>query len=155
NPDYTHVFPVPRPDFGNGVLMFGGAGVPVYLFPDALEESRWLPQSTMVRPGAVAGDPRNHGTSSALLPLRVQDGEWGYGNGSVVQAGGGRGSDGERHVDVYEFCAKQWAPTSVEMGGPRRHPATVLLPDGKVLIRYLYPPYMASPRPMITSAPPT
>ena len=237
NPDYTHVFPVPRPDFGNGVLMFGGAGVPVYLFPDAPEESRWLPQSTMVRPGAVAGDPRNHGTSSALLPLRVQDGEWGYGNGSVVQAGGGRGSDGERHVDVYEFCAKQWAPTSVEMGGPRRHPATVLLPDGKVLIvsghddsqpataqpelvrhaqyldlkppavfatgistggpageargyhnvalllpdgrvfvaggrsrseiappdledekptfRYLYPPYMASPRPTITSAPPT
>ena len=42
NPDYTHVFPVPRPEFGNGVLMFGGAGVPVYLFPDAPEESRWL-----------------------------------------------------------------------------------------------------------------
>jgi hypothetical protein len=88
----------------------------------------------MVRPGAAAADGRNHGTSSTLLPLRVQDGEWGYGNGSVVQAGGGRGSDDERHIDIYEFCAKQWAASSLEMGVTRRHPATVLLPDGKVLV---------------------
>ena len=134
NPDYTHVFPIPKADAGNAVLMFGAAGVPVFLLPDAPEGSRWIPQTTMVRPGAVAGDARNHGASSALLPLRVQDGEWGYGNGSVVHAGGGRGSDDERHIDVYEYCAKSWAPTSVEMGGARRHPATVLLPDGKVLV---------------------
>src|SRR6266404_2536270 len=91
----------------------------------------------MVRPGAVAADGRNHGTSSALLPLRVLDGEWGYGNGSVVQAGGGRGSDDEHHIDVYEFCAKQWAPSSLEMGVNRRHPATVLLPDGVRHAQYL------------------
>jgi len=134
NPDYTHVFPIPRPEAGNALLMFGGAGVPVYLLPDAAPGSRWIPQTAMVRPGAVAADGRNHGTSSALLPLRVLDGEWGYGNGSVVQAGGGRGSDDEHHIDVYEFCAKQWAPSSLEMGVNRRHPATVLLPDGKVLV---------------------
>jgi hypothetical protein len=134
NPDYTHVFPVPHPAAGNAVLMFGAAGIPVYLLPDAPEGSRWISQTTMVRPGAVATDARNHGTSSTLLPLRVLDGEWGYGNGSVVQAGGGRGSDSERRIDVYEFCSKSWAPSSLETGITRRHPATVLLPDGKVLV---------------------
>lgn len=134
NPDYTHVFPIPNAAAGNAVLMFGGAGVPVYLLPDAAPGSRWIPQTTVVRPGAVAADGRNHGTSSSLLPIRLTDGEWGYGNGSVVQAGGGRGSDDEHHIDVYEFCAKQWAASSLEMGVNRRHPATVLLPDGKVLV---------------------
>ena len=134
NPDYTHVFGLPRPEFGNAVLMFGAAGVPVYLQPDATPGNRWLPQTGMVRPGAVGEGLRNHGTSSTLLPLRVQDGEWRYGNGSVMQAGGGRGSDAGHNVDVYEFCAKQWAPSSLHMGVNRRHPATVLLPDGKVLI---------------------
>ena len=134
NPDYTHVFPVPKAEAGNAVLMFGAAGVPVFLLPDAAAGSRWIPQTTMVRPGAVAADARNHGTSSTLLPLRVQDGEWSYGNGSVVHAGGGRDSDAGHHIDVYEFCAKQWAPSSLDMGVNRRHPATVLLPDGKVLV---------------------
>lgn len=134
NPDYTHVFPIPKPEAGNAVLMFGAAGVPVFLLPDAPPGSQWITQTGMVRPGATAADSRNHGTSSTLLPLRVQDGEWGYGNGSVVQAGGGRGSDEEHRIDVYEFCAKQWAASSLEMGVTRRHPATVLLPDGKILV---------------------
>ena len=134
NPDYTHVFPIPKPEAGNAVLVFGAAGVPVFLLPDAPPGSQWITQTTAVRPGAAAADARNHGTSSTLLPLRVQDGEWGYGNGSVVQAGGGRGSDDEHHIDIYEFCAKQWAASSLEMGVTRRHPATVLLPDGKVLV---------------------
>ncbi len=134
NPDYTHVFPVPRPEFGNAVLMFGGAGVPVYLAPDAPEGQRWFPQPTAVRPGGDAADGRNHGTSSALLPLRVTDGEWGYGNGSVLQAAGSQGSDDRTRIDLYEFCAKQWASSSLEMGVTRRHPATVLLPDGRVLV---------------------
>ena len=134
NPDYTHVFPIPKPEAGNAVLMFGAAGVPVFLLPDAPPGSQWITQTAMVRPGAAAADGRNHGTSSTLLPLRAQDGEWGYGNGSVVQAGGGRGSDDEHHIDVYEFCAKQWAASSLEMGVTRRHPATVLLPDGKILV---------------------
>jgi len=134
NPDYTHVFPLPTPEFGSAVLMFGGAGVPVYLQPDAPEGSGWLLQSTEVRPGGNAADGRNHGTSSALLPLRVTDGEWGYGNGSVIQAGGSQGSDDRNHIDLYEFCARRWASSSLEMGVTRRHPATVLLPDGRVLI---------------------
>jgi hypothetical protein len=134
NPDYTHVFGLPRPEFGNAVLMFGAGGVPVYLQPDAARGSRWIPQTGLVRPGAVGAGLRNHGTSSTLLPLRVQDGEWRCGNGSVVQAGGGRGSDAGHNVDVYDFCSKQWAPSSLHMGVNRRHPATVLLPDGKVLV---------------------
>ena len=134
NPDYTHVFPVPKPQFGNAVLMFGGAGIPVYLLPDEPPGQGWFPQSTVVHPGGDAADGRNHGTSSALLPLRVVDGEWGYGNGSVIQTGGSQGSDDRHHIDMYEFCAKQWATSSLEMGVTRRHPATVLLPDGKVLV---------------------
>lgn len=134
NPDYTHVFPLPGAQYGNAVLMFGGAGVPVYLLPDEAPGQGWIEQTTAPRPGNNTQDGRNHGTSSALLPLRVQDGQWGYGNGSVIQAGGSQASSDRSRIDMYEFCAKAWASSSLEMGVTRRHPATVLLPDGKVLV---------------------
>src|SRR5262249_37236128 len=37
------------------------------------------------------------------------------------------------HIDVYDPIADTWRP-SIAMKGPRHHPATVLLPDGRILI---------------------
>lgn len=89
NPDYTHAFQVP---YGppvvpkSTVLVFGDAGVPVYLLADAPPGTGWITLSDQRRPGTVAADAPNHGTASALLPMRANNFEWGYANGSVLQA---------------------------------------------------------------------
>jgi galactose oxidase-like protein len=135
NPDYTHAFQMPYgPPLvpANTVLMFGDAGVPVYFFPDAPAGSRWMPLSAAVRPGTKSADAPNHGTASALLPMRATNFEWGYANGSVLQAGGGLGSAMERSIDVFEISSASWAHG--DLGVRRRFPATVLLPDGKVML---------------------
>ena len=137
NPDYTHAFQVP---YGpplvppNMVLMFGEAGVPVYFFPDNPQGARWFTQSDARRPGATtsAGAP-NHGAASVMLPMRALNGEWGYMNGSILQAGGGKESDMEKSIDFYEIGSSGWGQ-SLNLGVPRRYPATVLLPDGKVMV---------------------
>jgi len=134
NPDYTHAFTFPYgpPTFPvNLVLMFGGAGVPVYFSPDAPAGSRWFPTG-MVRPGTATGVLPNHGASSALLPMRALNFEWNYANGSVLQAGGGSESTMERSIDFFELTSG-WGQ-GIDLGVRRRYPATVLLPDGKVLI---------------------
>ena len=132
NPDYTHAFQVPYPTNPNYVLMFGQAGVPVYHAPDAASGSQWITLGASPRSSAASATP-NHGTSSALLPLRVNNGEWGYANGSVLQAGGDHETPPEQNIDIFELGSSRWLP-SVHMGVRRHHPSTVLLPDGKVLI---------------------
>ena len=135
NPDYTHAFQVP---YGppvvppNTVLMFGDAGVPVYFMSDAPPGARWVTQSGTPRPGARSTDAPNHGTASVLLPMRASNFEWGYANGSVMQAGGGRESAMERSIDFFELSSG-WAQ-GIDTGVRRRYPATVLLPDGKVIV---------------------
>jgi hypothetical protein len=136
NPDNTHAFQIP---YGlplvpaNTILMFGAAGLPVYFFPDAPAGSRWMPVSASPRPGARSStDSANHGTTSAMLPVRAANGEWGYANGSVLQAGGGLESAMERSIDVFELASASWAHG--DLGVRRRFPATVLLPDGKVMV---------------------
>ena len=136
NPDYTHAFQVPYgPPLvpSSTVLMFGGAGVPVYLFADAPPGTGWVTLSDRRRPGTVATDAPNHGTASVLLPMRATNFEWGYANGSVMQMGGGLGSQMERSIDVFELASGQWG-TGADLGVRRRFPATVLLPDGKVMM---------------------
>lgn len=132
NPDYTHAFQIPYPTNPNYVLMFGQAGVPVYHAPDAPSGSQWIALRTVPRRGATSATP-NNGASSALLPLRVNNGEWGYANGSVLQAGGDHETPPEQNIDIFELGSTNWLP-SVPMGVRRHHPSTVLLPDGKVLI---------------------
>jgi hypothetical protein len=132
NHDYTHVFLFPDPTATNLVLMFGDAGVPVFLAPDAPAGSKWARLTFLPRPGAGTSVPPNHGASSTLLPLRAINGEWGYANGSVVQAGGGRGAPTETRIDAFDFT-RGWFP-GLDTGVHRRYPAMVLLPDGKVLI---------------------
>jgi hypothetical protein len=132
NPDYTHAFQVPYPTNPNYVLMFGQAGVPVYHAPDAPSGSQWFALRTVPRRGAASANP-NYGASSALLPLRVNNGEWGYANGSVLQAGGDHETPPEQNIDIFELGSNNWLQ-SVPMGVRRHHPSTVLLPDGQVLI---------------------
>jgi hypothetical protein len=136
NPDYTHPFQVPYgPPLvpSNTVLMFGAAGVPVYLLADAPPGTGWITLSNQRRPGTVAQDGPNHGTASVLLPMRANNFEWGYANGSVLQAGGGRESQMERSIDFFEISTGQWGQ-GIDLGVRRRFPATVLLPDGKVMV---------------------
>ena len=136
NPDYTHAFQVPYgPPLvpSSTVLMFGAAGVPVYLMADAPPGTGWITLSDRRRPGTVATDAPNHGTASALLPMRANNFEWGYANGSVLQMGGGLGSQMERSIDFFEMSSGRWAP-GADLGVRRRFPATVLLPDGKVMM---------------------
>jgi hypothetical protein len=133
NHDYTHVFQFPYAMSTSLVLMFGEAGVPVYFAPDATTESQWAPLTSVKRPGTGASIQPSHGASSVLLPLRATNGDWKYTNGSVLQAGGEPGSLPERHIDLYELSLNQWVQV-LDMGGRRRYPATVLLPDGKVLV---------------------
>ena len=132
NPDYTHAFLLPYPVNPSYVLMFGQAGVPVYHAPDAASGSQWFALRSVPRTGATSATP-NHGASSALLPLRVNNGEWGYANGSVLQAGGDHDTPPEQNIDRFELSTNGWLP-SVPMGVRRHHPSTVLLPDGRVLI---------------------
>jgi hypothetical protein len=146
NPDYTHAFQIPYgPPLvpSNTVLMFGEAGVPVYFFPDAPEGSRWLTLGSMPRPGARGADTPNHGAASVLLPMRAANGEWNYANGSVLQAGGGRESAMERSIDFFEI-ASGWGQ-GIDLGVRRRYPATVVLPDGKVVVVSGYDATNANP----------
>lgn len=147
NPDYTHAFQIPYgPPLlpASTILMFGDAGVPVYFLPDAPQGSRWITLSGAPRPGLGGTDAPNHGTASVMLPIRANNFEWGYANGSVLQAGGGRGSAMERSIDFFELSTGSWAQ-GIDLGVRRRFPATVLLPDGKVMVVSGYDTTYANP----------
>jgi len=124
--------------------MFGSAGVPVYLLADAPPGTGWITLGNQRRPGTVGTDAPNHGTASVLLPMRANNFEWGYANGSVLQAGGGLGSQMERSIDFFELSSGTWGQ-GIDLGVRRRFPATVLLPDGKVLVVSGYDATYANP----------
>ena len=147
NPDYTHAFQMPYgPPLvpANTILMFGDAGVPVYFFPDQPQGGRWLTLSGAPRPGTRSTDAANHGTASVLLPMRANNFEWGYANGSVLQAGGGRESQMERSIDFFEIATATWGQ-GIDLGVRRRYPASVVLPDGKVMLVSGYDATYANP----------
>jgi galactose oxidase len=140
NADYTQAFVLPSP--ANGLIMFGEAGMPVLGSGSAgrgwVVLAKPRPGSEQWNSDRLAGTwnrdtAPNYGASSALLPLRINNGEWGYFNGSVVMTGGPLGTPHAQNVDVYDPLMDTWlAP--VDAGIQRHHPATVLLPDGKVLV---------------------
>jgi hypothetical protein len=130
NYDYSHVFQLPFDvETEKDVLVLGNPGVPVLFSPT--DEPRWTVRTGSPRPGA--GGDSGHGASSALLPIRLADGEWGYSNGSVLLAGGRHDTDYEHGVDVYDPRANAWLQRS-ELGVRRHHPMTVLLPDARLLV---------------------
>jgi hypothetical protein len=141
NPDYTHVFQYPYAgrDGSNLVEMIGGSGEAVFLSLGA-QSSSWY-RTGKYRPGAQAyinaSFPNtvfpNHGASSAMLPLRLPESSWGYSNGSVLYAGGEYATEMMGNIDVFDPAQNAWR-TPIRMHGLRHDPATVLLPDGRVLV---------------------
>lgn len=128
NSDYTHPFVLPDPVGPFDVLMFGEAGLPV-LFSSS---GGWFVKPRP-RPGTQAGQVPNHGASSALLPIRVHNGEWGYYNGATMVAGGMSGTSHQRSADIYDPVTDAWIHRA-DLRARRHHPASVVLPDGKVLL---------------------
>lgn len=130
NRDYSHVFQLPSSVAGTfDVLMMGESGEPVLMSSSGAQ--RWQ-VSARIRPGSEADATPNHGTTTALLPIRLDD-DWGYSNGAIVMAGGQHHTKHEHSIDVYDPNADQWLP-SIDMGIRRHHPSTILLPDSRVLI---------------------
>jgi hypothetical protein len=142
--DYTHSFVLPQPVGSSDVLMLGEPGVPVLL--STTGSQRWTVRSTP-RPGSeqwnqdrLAGGGSwesptapNWSASSAMLPIRLTDNEWGYHNGSVLVTGGGLGSTHRDSVDVYDPVSDTWR-SPIRTGTAREYPSTVILPDGRMLI---------------------
>ncbi len=146
NMDYTHVyqFPTLAPsksgDAGdNVVLMLGGSAEPLQMGMRG-SQSVWQPSANL-RPGAQkfiadkAPSPvqPNHGSTSAMLPLRLPEAGWGYANGSLINVGGEHGSAMESNIDVYEPGLNRWR-ASIPMIGRRHHPNATILPDGRIVI---------------------
>jgi hypothetical protein len=125
--DYSHVFVLPYATAPYDVLVFGEAAVPT--LGRTTEPGTWT--TSTGRPGD-GGATTNWGTSSAMLPIRVPNGEWGYVNGAVLMAGGDMHTPFERRVDVWDPLFG-WRP-SIDLGAPRHHPSTVVLPDSRTLI---------------------
>lgn len=152
NPDYTHVYQFPNDHFDvqtavnyDVVMMLGGSAEPMLLFMNG-QKNHWQ-RSGKFRPGAKqyidASAPKlvhpNYGSSSAMLPLRLPEGSWGYSNGSVINVGGDTGTVMEGNIDVYDPGLNEWKP-SIPMSGRRHYPTATILPDGRILIIAGYAP---------------
>ena len=130
NRDYSRVFQLPDSVADTfDILMMGERGQPVLM--STAGPQRWQVSSRM-RPGSEAAATPNHGTTTALLPIRL-NADWGYSNGAIVMAGGQHQTTLEHSIDVYDPMTDQWLP-SIDMGIRRHHPSTILLPDSRILI---------------------
>lgn len=146
NPDYTHVFQFPYnielgeiPIKYSVVSVIGGSGEPKFMLLNG-NQSYWH-STENYRPGAKeyidANQGRkvfpNHGSSSAMLPIRLPESSWGYNNGSILQVGGAHHTPLEGNIDVYDPIDNLWRE-SISMGFLRHHASTIILPDGRILI---------------------
>jgi hypothetical protein len=143
NRDYTHTFVLPRTIGGFDLVSIGEPGVAVLHLPNT---PPWWKLSQTFRPGSDAyqvirkrqgtfngADGPNFGASTVMLPLRLQDGEWGYSNGSILTVGGPEGSSHSHCADIYSPVSDTWH-SRIDIGAQRHYPSTVLLPTGQVLI---------------------
>ena len=129
--DYTAVFQLPTSVQGADVLMIGEDGLPIYM-SSATTPATWR-SSGQTRPGSTPGGKFSNGAGTAMLPIRLTDGAWGYHNGSVLTMSGLLGSTAMTKADVFDPVTNAWT-RSIDTGTPRHYPAPVLLPDGRVLL---------------------
>jgi hypothetical protein len=146
NSDYTNQVVLPSPIGPFDILMFGEPALPV-LFSSTSVPGAWNIRGTQPRPGSEAFQAQrqrnggawestvapNNGSSTALLPFRLQNGQWGYTNGSVIIAGGALGTPHAQAIDVYDPSTGAWRST-INTGIQRHDASAVLLPDGRTLI---------------------
>jgi hypothetical protein len=129
--DYTAVFQLPVAAAGSDVLMIGEDGLPLYL-NTATTPATWR-SSNAYRPGATPSGRYSNGAGTAMLPIRLTDGQWGYHNGSVLTMSGKIGTPAMTRADVFDPITNAWT-RSIDTGTPRHYPAPVLLPDGRMLL---------------------
>ena len=126
---YTHVFQLPTPTARGEVLAFGDVGVPMFMDSAGV----WRASAKQRHGSRAPGPNYGNGGSTSMLPIRVQNGEWGYNNGSVIMFQGQTGGANKLYLDVYDPVADQWLQ-SQHMGVQRTHNASVILPDARVLV---------------------
>jgi len=132
SPDYTHVFELKDKVEGRYDMFFmGGTGKPYYFDFEGIGTDKWK-EASAPRPG-YTGNDLNRGSASTFLPFRLNDGEWGYRNGSILNAGGDHLTAQEHSLDVFDPHQNAWI-INMDMGARRHHPSTVLLPDGRILL---------------------
>jgi hypothetical protein len=129
--DYTAVFQLPTSVGGSDVLMIGEDGKPIFM-NSATTPATWR-VSTHLRPGATNGGIYSNGAGTTMLPIRLQNGQWGYDNGSILTMSGKQNTTAMTRADIYDPVTDSWLP-SIDTGTPRHYPAPVLLPDGRVLL---------------------
>jgi len=146
NRDYTHVTVLPdevvRGGFGYELLMFGQHGVPLLFDLDGTNPIPLLASTAPgCRPDSICPDLNcdfcsGVGVASTVLPIRAQQGEWGYSNGSVLLAGGAHDTSHQRSFDVYDPVQDSWIfkGSRRAMDTGRHHPSTVILPTGEILV---------------------
>lgn len=124
--EYTRIFVLPQPVFCGGyvrqVLMLGKKGVAVLLNTD---ENTPM-DHVLCRPpgGARPSGCADSSEQSSAVPLMHRGGE-------LMILGGCYGATQQR-IDIYNVQSDSWI--SVDTGIKRNVPATLLLPDGKVLL---------------------
>jgi galactose oxidase len=145
NADYTHVGVLPIRDRNSDLVMLGSPGVPV-LLSTANNQATWY-VSPNVRPGSEAWNATrvaNHGNyqfdtapdygaSSVMLPIRVNNQDLGYSNGTMLVVGGAFNTPFIQAADRYDPQLDTWLPT-IDTGVARHHPITIDLPDSRVLV---------------------
>jgi hypothetical protein len=129
--DYTAVFQLPARAAGSDVVMIGEDGVPIFL-DTSTTPGTWR-VSAHARPGATNGAAYSTGAGTAMLPLRLADGDLGYHNGSFVTVSGQVGTTAMSHADIFDPMTDQWRAT-IDTGVARHYAAPVVLPDGRVLL---------------------
>ncbi|HVN50523.1 MAG TPA: galactose oxidase early set domain-containing protein, partial [Acidimicrobiales bacterium] len=129
NRDYTHVFVLPYTTGRYDILMFGEQSMPIETSTTDLGALSVIPVG---RPG-YNGVGTNWGTSSTMLPILVDNGAWGYDNGSVLLASGNQSSVFEHNAAVFDPVSGKWLG-SIDLVVPRQHPDAVDLPDGRILL---------------------
>lgn len=145
NRDYTHAFVLPTGADDGFVLGESSAPVMFSLARPGVWSTRIVPRpGTILAPDGTSPMTPNDGASSAMLPIRLQDGQWGYRNGAVLVAGGAHWTQSERSIDVYDPIEDRWCVSGtgtgacttprLDMAGRRHHPSTVVLPDGRMLV---------------------
>ena len=114
--DYTHTFVLPYATAPYDLMVIGEPGD-----PGAHEHDHPGHLGTSTAPGPATGaTSTNWGTSSAMLPIRTPNGEWGYVNGAVLMASGDMHTPFEQRVDVVDPLFGWRA--SLDLGAPRAPP---------------------------------
>jgi len=143
--NYTHIGLLPVKAGGADLVEFGSPGVPAFMSLSSSPASWRL--SSHFRPGSETWNQArlanggnyqydmapDYGASSVMLPIRVNDGDLGYGNGTMLIAGGAFNTQFVQQVDRYDPQTDGWL-SSLDQGVQRHDPGTIVLPDGRVLI---------------------